>query len=258
LESSVNTGALSAAITPIQKRDVTGLVVERLRMLLEKGVLEPGSKLPPEIEMSKLLGVSRPSLRQAYKALNILGIIRAIPGDGTYINESVSRTLAMPLTFLMLMKKISLGEVFEFRMMLEVELATLAATRASETEMHAMEAQLQNMTANLGEAKTESYLEAEYEFHNCITRAAHNTLLSEVIVIVGGLLWETRKRLVSLVPDRSKDLQQHRDIYLAVAARDAQAAGHAMRRHLQSAMELLKSDSAGSNEAFSDRGLSNT
>ena len=77
----------------------------------------------------------------------------------------------------------------------------------------------------------------ECEFHNSIARAAHNNLLLEIIVIAGGLLWEVRKRLVHLVPDRPADDEQHRRIYLAISGQDAPAA-KAMRDHLQSALEL--------------------
>lgn len=239
-ELVVDRKALNEAITPVDRYNVTELVVDRLRSLLEKGILKPGSKLPPELEMTKLLGISRPSLRQAYKALNILGIIRAVPGDGTYINESPSKALSVPLTFLMVMRKISFDEIFEFRLMVEGELATLAASRASEAEIQAITAQLEQMEARLNDEKRDRYLEMEYAFHNCIARAAHNTLLLEIISIVGGLLWETRKALVNLVPDLKEDFEQHRAIQLAICARDPQAASDAMRRHLKTALELAK------------------
>jgi len=231
---------LAAALKPVKKTDVTQLVVDRLRDLLEQGVLRPGSKLPTETEMSKLLGISRPSLRQAYKALSMLGILRAVPGDGTYISESTSKILSMPLTFLMLMRRISLDDIFEFRMMLEANLARLAATRASEAEIHAMALQVDRMAANLEDRKTDEYLASEYEFHNCIARAAHNSLLQEVISIVGGLLWETRKALVNLVPDRKTDLGEHSAILAAISGRNPEVAADAMRKHLGSALELGK------------------
>ena len=240
-EAADNT--LTSALKPLRRADVTQLVVDRLRDLLEQGVLKPGSKLPPEPEMSKLLGISRPSLRQAYKALSILGVLRAVPGDGTYISDSTSKILSMPLTFLMLMRKISLDEIFEFRMTLEAALARLAASRASETELCAMTSQIDSMADNLDDQKRDRYLEAEYEFHNCIARAAHNHLLREIISIVGGLLWETRKALVNLVPDRRKDLEEHRAILIAVSRRDPEAAANAMRHHLGSALELAKKNS---------------
>lgn len=231
---------LTAALRPLKRTDVTQLVVDRLKDLLEQGVLKPGSKLPPEPEMSKLLAISRPSLRQAYKALSILGILRAVPGDGTYISDSTSKVLSMPLTFLMLVKRISLDDIFEFRMLLEANLARLAAQRASQEEVRAMTLQIEHMGASLDDKKTDAYLTSEYEFHNCIARAAHNTLMLEIISILGGLLWETRKALVNLVPDRQEDLEQHRAILTAISRHQPNAAVDAMRRHLSAALELGK------------------
>lgn len=233
---------LSAVLAPVRKTNVTHLVVERLQMLLEKGILKPGSKLPPEPEMCKLLGVSRPSLRQGYKALEVLGVIRAVPGDGTYISESTSKMLSVPLTFLMLMKRISLDDVFEFRILLEVDLARRAALSSSDDETAAMKSQLEVMEASLAEEEKERYLEAEYEFHNCVARAARNPLLLEIISMIGGLLWETRKELVNFVPDRSEDYKQHDSIYEAIRAGDSAGAAEAMRRHLLIALDLTRSE----------------
>ncbi|MGC2331080.1 MAG: FCD domain-containing protein, partial [Candidatus Acidiferrales bacterium] len=224
----------------IKKTDVTRLVIERLRYLLEKEVIGPGSKLPTEYEMSKALGVSRPSLRQAYKALDILGIIRAAPGDGTYINESTSTILSTPLTFLMLMKKIRLDEVFEFRILLEAELAALAASSASDEEIEEMKIRLEAMKKCLSDKTREGYLKAEYEFHNLIARAAHQALLFEIISMVSGVLWETRKRMVNLVVDLSEDLSEHRAIYRGIRSRDPMMAQRAMRKHLLTAIKLTR------------------
>jgi DNA-binding FadR family transcriptional regulator len=80
--------------------------------------------------------------------------------------------LATPLTFLMLMKRISLDDVFEVRIILEGELAALAATRSSKDELALIRVHLDQMAARIGEHQKASYLEAEYELHNCIARAA--------------------------------------------------------------------------------------
>jgi len=231
---------LTAALKPLKRTDVTQLVVDRLRTLLEQGVLRPGSKLPPEPEMSKLLGISRPSLRQAYKALSLLGILRAVPGDGTYISDSTSDILSVPLTFLMLMKRIGLNEIFEFRMMLEASLAQLAASRASDEEIQEMTAEIDSMAQGLRDGDSDRYRTSEYAFHNSIAKAAHNHLLLEVIHIVGGILWEARRALHNLVTDLDDDLAQHRAILDGVAQHDPQEAASAMRRHLESALELAR------------------
>jgi GntR family transcriptional regulator, transcriptional repressor for pyruvate dehydrogenase complex len=242
MPETTNLDLLTAALEPVKRVDVTHMVVGRLEMLLEKGILKPGSKLPPEPEMCKLLGVSRPSLRQAYKALDILGVIRAIPGDGTYITESTSKMLSVPLTFLLLMKKISLDHVFELRILLELDLARRAAGSSSEQELAAMKSQLEIMEASLADEQKDRYLEAEYEFHTCIARAARNPLFVEIISMVGGLLWETRKELVNFVSDRSEDFKEHYRVYEAICARDSAAAADAMRCHLLTALNLTRSE----------------
>jgi len=231
---------LAAALKPLKRTDVTQLVVDRLRTLLEQEVLTPGSKLPPEPEMSKLLGISRPSLRQAYKALSILGILRAVPGDGTYISESTSNILSVPLTFLMLMRRIGLQEVFEFRMMLESSMARLAATRASEDEIREMTAEIESMTAGLRVGDSDRYRTSEYQFHTSIAKAAHNHLLLEIIHIVGGILWEARRALHNLVTDLDADLAQHRAILMGIAEHHPEKAATAMREHLESALNLAR------------------
>jgi GntR family transcriptional repressor for pyruvate dehydrogenase complex len=243
MEDSLSGEALGAMIAPLKRRDLTTQVIDSLRTLLERGVLQPGSKLPTEMKMTRLLGISRPSLRQAYKVLTVLGIIRSVPGDGTYINESVPGTLAIPFTFLMLVKKTTLSEVLELRVMLECEVASLAAIRARDNEIRAMNAQLEIMLSSLGGNQIEQYLEADSEFHNCIARAAHNDLLLEIMVIVGGLLRETRKRIIPLVRDRREAVEQHRSIYLAISSRDPQVARVAMNRHLEYNVALIKGDS---------------
>jgi GntR family transcriptional repressor for pyruvate dehydrogenase complex len=240
MKKKTNIMLLATALGPVKKTDITHLVLDRLKYLLESGIIGPGSKLPTEHEMSKALGVSRPSLRQAYKALDVLGIIRAVSGDGTYINESSSKILSTPLTFLMLMKKISLDEVFEFRILLECELAGLAASRASSEEIKVLSAGLETMGNRLGDKTREGYLEAEYEFHNWIARAAHHALLFEIISMVSGLLWETRKRLVNFVVNLSADLEEHRSIYEAIRERDPILAQQAMRSHLLGAIKLTR------------------
>jgi GntR family transcriptional regulator, transcriptional repressor for pyruvate dehydrogenase complex len=240
MESTGYAEALSAAIKPLERRDVTALVIDRLKTLMEKGLLNVGSKLPPESEMTRLLGVSRPSLRQAYKALNILGIIRAVPGDGTYINENISNTLSTPLSFLVALRKIDFDEVFEFRILVEGELASRAAARASEEEIRSMNSQLAKMAAALGEKNLEDYRSAEYEFHMLIARAAHNGLLLEIILIVSDLLRDVRRKLANLVPASGDDFQQHRDVFLAIQSRSPANAGEAMRRHVRIAMDLAK------------------
>lgn len=105
-----------------------------------------------------------------------------------------------------------------------------------------MNSQLEMMAVSLTEEQNERYLEAEYEFHNLIARAAHNALVFEIVSIVSGLLWETRKELVNFVQNRSGDLNEHHRIYEAIRTRDTGAAGEAMYQHLMTALKLTRSE----------------
>lgn len=75
------------SVSPIKKIDLTEEVIKRMKDLLERGLLRAGSKLPPERELAEMLGISRPSLRQALKALSVMGIIKGRPGHGTYVTD---------------------------------------------------------------------------------------------------------------------------------------------------------------------------
>jgi DNA-binding FadR family transcriptional regulator len=79
-----------------------------------------------------------------------------------------------------------------------------------------MASQIETMGVHLDDKQKGEYLLSEYEFHNCIAKAAHNNLLMEIIRIVGGLLCETRKALVNVIPDRRKDLVACRRVTISI------------------------------------------
>src|SRR5436189_4590698 len=90
---------LHTKMLPIDRSGITELVVQRIKELLQQGELKAGSRLPPERELAEMLGISRPSLRTALKALSVMGIIRAKPGAGTYIADSSPEIFSEPMEF---------------------------------------------------------------------------------------------------------------------------------------------------------------
>src|SRR5262245_1122917 len=89
--------------TTIGKEDVTGTLIGVCKRLISEGSLVPGHRLPAERELAELFGVSRSSLRQALKVLEIMGVISQRVGDGTYLNTAAPAILAEPLEFLILL-----------------------------------------------------------------------------------------------------------------------------------------------------------
>src|SRR5205809_1237393 len=122
LLSKIEPGSRKSLVTPIKKIDLTEEVIKKMKALLESGELRAGSRLPPERELAEMLGISRPSLRTALKALSVMGIIRAKPGAGTYIADSSPEIFSEPMEFMTLIHKTETAELFEARRIIEAGL----------------------------------------------------------------------------------------------------------------------------------------
>ena len=96
----------------VRKRDLTHSLVAGFQEMISRGELQPGQKLPPERELARQFGVNRASIRQALKALDVMGIVFQRVGDGTYLTVDASTTLRAPLDFLILVDGITFQELF--------------------------------------------------------------------------------------------------------------------------------------------------
>jgi len=159
--TSRNAHNLKSAMAPIDRAGITELVVQRIKELLERGELKAGSRLPPERELADMLHISRPSLRTALKALSVMGIINAKPGAGTYIAESLPEVFTEPMRFMTLIHNTSDEELFEARRIIESGLAELAAERATDEDIKALNVEIEAMRANT--ADPEIYLKHELD-----------------------------------------------------------------------------------------------
>src|SRR6185295_17279969 len=95
--------------------------------LVRTGNLRPGNRLPPERELIEIFRISRPSLREALRALSILGVIESRHGGGAFVTDLEAQTLLAPLDFFLSLSKSNLDEAFESRRVIEVEIARKAA-----------------------------------------------------------------------------------------------------------------------------------
>jgi len=225
----------SIPIKPVRKKSLPEAIIQELRSLIDTGHLVPGSKLPGERELAQMMSVSRASLREALRVLNLLGIIENRPGSGTYLASSSDHWPIEPFSILFLLKKSTLFEIFDARKILEAGVAALAATHRSDEDLKAMEETLEKMRLNLG--KPEKYTKFEFEFHRTIVEAAGNLVIADLMGKVYKLLKETRARIYKKYSSRirvyrDQDYKNHEIIYNAIKAGDAQMAAKAMSDHL--------------------------
>jgi GntR family transcriptional repressor for pyruvate dehydrogenase complex len=224
---------LRESLAPIDRSGITELVVERIKELLARGELRAGSRLPPERELAGMLSISRPSLRTALKALSVMGIIRAKPGAGTYIAESLPEIFNEPMHFMTLIHNISDEELFEARRIIESGLAGLAAERATEDDLSVLSREIEGMHERLDDP--EGFLKHDVAFHQTIAQAADNTVMTGVMETIAQLLYHIRRQSIADADDLDEALRWHERIYAAIRSRDAAQARETISAHLRAA-----------------------
>jgi GntR family transcriptional repressor for pyruvate dehydrogenase complex len=218
-----------------EKDDITNRLIERLKDLIARRVLLPGSKLPPERELAPAFGVSRSSLRHALKALEIMGVLTQRVGDGTYLTANSDDILSQPFELLMLIDDISLDDLLETRMIVEPELAARAAQRATIDELQAMK---ETLEIPRGRATEAEMIQADLAFHQAIFRAARNPICTRLFSLIHRAM-ATSIGLTARMVDWEHTLAFHRPIFLAIEKRQPLDARVAMIAHLSDAKHLL-------------------
>lgn len=234
-----------------QKVDVTARLLATFKQLISEGTLAPGSRLPAERELASSLRVSRGSLRQVLKMLEIMGVVSQRVGDGTYLNAAAHSMLAEPMEFLILLDGISFEELMDARLIVEPELAARAATRASAEQVAALRRSLDRMEISSGH-HTE-VIEDDLQFHRTIFQMAENRVCSLMFSMVHESLRKLME-ITSQMVDLDHTLRLHHRIYTAVKKGDPGEARARMFAHLSDAKELLvRSNAARVQTRLGDR-----
>jgi GntR family transcriptional regulator, transcriptional repressor for pyruvate dehydrogenase complex len=205
------------------------------RLILKK--LRPGDKLPSERELAELLRVSRSSIRDAIRSLELMGMVEPRQGAGTIVCEVTTNSLANPLANALKRKAELMGELLDFRKILEPPLAARAATHASAEEISEMEGILKRQKEKLNVG--ESTIAEDSEFHYAVAMASGNSVVLKVLDILMDLLRDTRERSLQIEGRPQKSLAGHARILEAIRRHDAEAAKSAMRRHIEDVEEIV-------------------
>jgi GntR family transcriptional regulator, transcriptional repressor for pyruvate dehydrogenase complex len=238
--STPNIDQYSSSITPIDRTGITELVVQRIKDLLARGDLKAGSRLPPERELAELLNISRPSLRTALKALSVMGIIRAKPGAGTYIAESLPEIFAEPMHFMTLINNTSVEELFEARRIIEAGLAELAAERATIDDVQALNREIEGMRAAIDDP--ENFLKHDVGFHRIMAHTANNKLMSGIMDTIAQLLFHIRRQSIANASNLNEAIEWHQKIVEAIRKHDPKRAKDMLAGHLRAAQEAWTRD----------------
>lgn len=220
----------------VRRQKVYEAVAEQIeRLILKK--LKPGDKLPSERELAEMLQVSRSSIRDAIRGLELMGLVEPRQGAGTIVRELSAETLVNPFANALKRRHELVSELLDFRKMLEPPLAARAATHASPEEISEMEEILQRQEAKLSDDETS--IAEDAEFHYSVALASGNSVVLKVLDILMDLLRETRERSLQVKGRPEKSLAGHRRVLAAIKRHDAEAARDAMRRHIEDVEEIV-------------------
>ena len=214
-------------------------VVALLVRDIEGGILEPGSRLPTEQQMSASLGVSRNVIREAIAQLRADGLVEARQGVGAFVLAPEQRA-AIRIDRKTLQEAGNIERLFELRSILETEAARLAATRRTAEQLAAIKAHLDRMG---GEEKWEDgSIDADLAFHSEVARATGNSYIHTFISFVCEQIRQTiyiARRTNPLHDLVRVNVAEHIRIFEALRDRNAEAAADAMRRHIRGAAERV-------------------
>jgi GntR family transcriptional repressor for pyruvate dehydrogenase complex len=229
-------------LKPIRVRRISDQVFEQIRDLLFRGQLKTGEKLRPERELAQVLGVSRPTVREAINKLVTMGFLEHRQGQGTFVRSLDSQRENNPLSAIIQGPEASLEDLLEVRMGLEGQAAILAAQRANPEDLrilaNALSAmQSKNQAGELG-------IEEDVSFHMGIAYATKNTAQVYLMRSFYDLLHFGIKENLRYLWDDPRNLpiiqQQHTAIFEAIKHHDPEGAYLAMKQHITFVLEYVR------------------
>ncbi len=215
---------------PIVRQSVAEMVARRVLDMVTSGVLKAGDQLPPERELAEMLGVSRPSVREAIRGLSILGVVRSRQGGGVYISELDADALLGPIQFFLSLQDVNIRELYDVRRLIESDVARRAAEAISDSALERLEYLLAAQANCVGDPL--AFRQSDFEFHEIIWASSNNAFLKRIGESLHVMGLEFRKRRAESATVLRRSVSDHRRLLDALTSRDPDAAACAAERHM--------------------------
>jgi GntR family transcriptional repressor for pyruvate dehydrogenase complex len=222
------------------REPISAEIARRLLDYLFSGDVRPGDRLPSERQLAEDLGVNRPSVREAIRALSFLGLLEVRQGSGTYFRGPDQELLFRLFEFNLVFGEGQLLDLAEARAQLEVVVAGLAAERRAPEEVDELEAALERMRSG----GSDTFAAADIAFHRIIAEMARNTALRDMLKGTRAMVQSWVTRNVRAADTTEIAVADHVPIFAAIAAGDVDQARKAMAAHMEGATRRLLENAA--------------
>lgn len=223
---------------PMERSSLADGLAERIARTIQSGAYESGDRLPAMTEMAQKFGVGYPTLREALKQLETVGVIEIKHGSGVYVRESRDVMVVSNPVFGGVVSKKLMIDLIEARTSIETLSAALAAEHAGEEQLERMAAHLEEAGKHLdddGVLNTNNMA-----FHREIAKASNNVVLAQLLDVLADLFKSEQRVIIDIYSSRRKDHEEHLGILEALRARDSRQAEERMRRHLDGVREAIE------------------
>lgn len=226
----------SENLTAVRKTKLYEQIVSQLQSFIESGRLKHGDRLPSERELSSIFQVSRHSVREAIRILEEKNLLKTRLGSGTYINTEEESSMVDFLARAIFTEKSKLIEIFQFRNMIEPQIARLAAENATAKDIEALENILKAQEQALDNIK--EYLNLDRAFHLALAKATNNTILVRIIERINGILSKSRAEFSQSQTRRQRSFNGHQKIIHAIKAKKPGLAAEHMIEHINAIKKI--------------------
>ncbi|MDQ2667559.1 MAG: FadR family transcriptional regulator [Gemmatimonadota bacterium] len=229
---------VSNVFEPVLRQSLSDDIAQRIIELIQGAKYTPGSRLPPISLMARQFGVGGPTLREALKKLETLGVVDIRHGSGVYVGRSPDSMLISNPVYAATASKKLLVDLVEARIPIEVQTAALAARHATDAHLDEMG----RLLTQAGRSFDDTSLLNQHNlaFHQHIALASGNTVMHELLGVLWGLFRNEQRMILDIHGRREDDHQQHVEIHRALQDHDEALAVSRMSSHLERVAATLR------------------
>lgn len=217
----------------IHTNKVYNQIINQIKESIKNGELKKGDRLPSERNMSEQLGVSRATVREAIRSLEIMGLVQCIQGEGNFITNNLENSLIEPISLMFMLNQGKINEINELRRALELESVKLASKKISDVSIKKLEEMCSIIENSDNEAER---AEADKKLHYEIAKASENILIINILnassLLIENLIKDIR---IKILNNENAEIinSQHRSLVKALKNKDTKSAIKHMNEHMQ-------------------------
>ena len=230
---------MAHAFEPVLRQSLSDDIAQRITRLIQAGGYKPGERLPTISRMAQDFEVGAPTLREALKTLETVGVVVIRHGSGVYVGRAPDSILVSNPVFAPEPTKKLLIDLIEARIPIEVQTAALAARNATEAHLAEMERLLKH--AGMSMEDPAMLTQVNLNFHRQIALASGNTVMHQILDVLSTVFRQEQRLILDIHGHRQDDHAEHLEIYSAIRDRDADLAKTRMQSHLERVRDVLTS-----------------